>query len=179
MAGLFSSVEDLVALLERPKHLIFPCSWAMPGKHGQRGLKLKVSLKDEIAALAGIALEIRCQDEGFHLPSSVVMMAEFQRKPRAMARIDINGSRHENRHAVCGNLQFVDAGATHFHDTMLHSNVPIEELFDGLWDLPVARPIYDMPEDFSGAMEKCGELLHIGNLREVEEPQWQPRRLPF
>jgi hypothetical protein len=36
-----------------------------------------------------------------------------------------------------------------------------------------------MPEDFSKAMEKCGELLHIGNLMEIEEPQWQPRQFPF
>ena len=36
-----------------------------------------------------------------------------------------------------------------------------------------------MPGAYSEAMEKCGELLHIENLGEIEEPQWQPRRFPF
>lgn len=94
-----------------------------------------------------------------------------------MARIDINGSRHENRHVICGDWHLMDAGGTHFHDTLLHSGLEIEKLFNGIWDLPVARPIGDMPKDFSGAMEKCGELLHIENLNEIEEPQWQPKRL--
>ncbi len=153
--------------------------WLPPGKHGQRGLKMKTSLRDESAALRGITLEIGCSTEGFDLPVSVVLMAEFKNKPRAMARIDLNGQRHENRLSICGEWQFQDAGRTHFHDTRQHLGIPIEQLFSGNWDLPVAQPIGDMPKDFSKAMEKCGELLHIENLDEVEEPQWQPRRFPF
>lgn len=55
----------------------------------------------------------------------------------------------------------------------------IEELFFSGWDLPVARPIDEMPEDFTGAMVKCGRLLNIDNLTEIEEPQWQPKRFPL
>lgn len=120
-----------------------------------------------------------CSPEGFSLPLYVVLLAELKRKAHAIARIDINGQRHENRLAVCGEMQFADAGCTHFHDTKLHIGIPIEQLFSGNWDLPIARPIGDMPKDFCKAMEKCGELLHIENLKEVEEPQWQPRRVPF
>jgi len=172
-------VEDLVRVLERPKRLITPCSWVMPGKYGQRSLRLKATLRDETAAIRGVSLEIGCNIEGFDLPIRVVLLAEVKNKPRAMARIDINGSRHENLYAICGDAQFSDAGQTHFHDTWLHRGLTIEQLFNGDWDLPVARQIDDMPRKFSEAMEKCGELLHIGNLSEIEEPQWQPKRFPF
>lgn len=107
-------------------------------------------------------------------------MADITGKPKAMARIDINGSRHENTKAVCGEWRGSDAGRTHFHDTRLHSAIPITDLFNGKYgDLPVARPINDMPSEFFKAMEKCGELLHIENLGEVEEPKWQPRQFPL
>lgn len=106
-------------------------------------------------------------------------MAEIDQKPRAMARIDINGSRHVNRHAICQEWLNCDAGRTHFHDTQLHLGMSIEELFFSGWDLPVARPIDDMPEDFTEAMAECGKLLNIDNLTEIEEPQWQPRRFPL
>jgi len=179
LAELFSSVEDLVAVLERPKRLIIPCFWVKPGKNGLRGLRLRASLQDEAAAIRGVSIEIGCNIEGFDLPVRVVLLAEVKNKPRAMARIDINGSRHENLKAICGDLQFLDAGLTHFHDPRLHRGLTIEQLFNGDWDLPVARQIDDMPEKFPEAMEKCGELLHIENLREIEEPQWQPKLLPF
>lgn len=179
MTELFSSVKDLVAVLERPKRMINLGPWLPPQKGGQRGVKLKSSLQVASAALPGITIEIGCNIEGFELPSRVVLMAEIDRGARPMARIDINGSRHENPHAICGEWQHIDAGKTHFHDTRLHVTLTIEELFNGIWDLPVARPIPDMPTDFAKAMEKCGELLHIENLGEIEEPQWQPRQFPF
>ena len=179
MVELFSSVDDLVAVLLRPKRLIAPSTWISPGKPGQRGFKLRASLGDGASALRGVGLEIGCHVESFRLPAHITLLAEFKSRARAMARIDIKGSPHENRHAVCRSWQFVSAGRTHFHDTALHVALTIEQLFSGDWDLPVARPIDDMPEDFSGAMERCGELLHIENLREVEEPQWQPQQLLF
>jgi hypothetical protein len=110
----------------------------------------------------------------------LALLAEFKGKPCAFARIDINGQQHINRHAICGDLQFEDAGGTHFHDTLLHCDLDIDQLFGpDFANLPVARPISDMPSDFSKAMEKCGEMLHIENLTEIEEPQWQPRQFSF
>ncbi len=179
MSEFFTSLKDLIAVLERPKHLVNR-SWITPEKPGERGFKIKSALNADSATLAGVSVEIRCQSEGFELPSTVVLMAEINTKPRAIARIDINGSLHENLKAVCGDWQNKPAGRTHFHDTRLHRLIPLEELFDGTHgDLPVARPIDDMPSEFSKAMEKCGKLLHIEDLGEVEEPQWQPRQLPF
>jgi hypothetical protein len=157
-----------------------PCKWVEPEKSGQRGLKLKSSLQSQSAALRGVTLEVGCHNESFELPSRVVLMVEFKGRSHAMARIDINGSRHENPKAICGEWQHVDAGLTHFHDTRLHRDIPIAEMFSDKYpNLPVARPINDMPNDFSKAMEKCGELLHIENLGEIEEPQWQPRQFLF
>jgi hypothetical protein len=148
-------------------------------KHGQRQLRITASLWDGVAALQGVTLRFACSSEGFDLPTHISLLVEYRGKPRAAARIDINGGPHPNSHAVCQDLQFLDAGKTHFHDTRLHLGIPIDRLFSGEWDLPVARPISDMPQDFSKAMEKCGELLHIGNMTEIEEPQWQPRQFPF
>lgn len=180
MAQLFSSVEDLIAVLERRKRLLFVSSWVAPSANGQRRLSFRGPLGEKSAALQGISLQIACDAEGFSLPTSVVLLAEINRKPRAIARIDINGTRHQNKLKICGDWQHLDAGHTHFHDTRLHRDIPIDEMFSDKYpDLPVARPISDMPEDFSKAMEKCGELLHIENLGEIEEPQWQPRQFPF
>lgn len=180
MAELFCSIEDLISVLERPKFLVTPCLWLSPNpKSGERVLTIKGSLSDGTATILGVSLRAKCSPEGFSWPSSILLTADYKGKPRVMARVDINGLRHQNRHAVCGNLQHVDAGTTHFHDTRLHRAIPIDELFSEIWNLPVASPIGDMPEDFSQAMEKCGELLHIDNLTMIEEPQWQPRQFHF
>jgi hypothetical protein len=178
---LFGSTSDLIHALERPKLLVLPCTLLPPNpKHGQRQLTLRASLSDGVATIQGVSLRAGCTLEGFDLPFHVTLLAEFGGKPRAFARIDINGQRHENRLAVCESMQFMDAGRTHFHDTRLHSSVEIGVLFGGnVGDLPVARPLGDMPNKFSEVMEKCGELLHIVNLTEIEEPQWQPRQFPF
>lgn len=129
--------------------------------------------------MQGVSLRIGCSPEGAELPLHLSLLAEYGRKPHAFARIDLNGSRHPNAHAVCGSMQFVDAGKTHFHDTRLHLGMPIDKLFNSDWDLPIAQPIGDIPDNFLKLMEKCGEMLHIENLTEVEEPQWQPRQFPF
>lgn len=179
MARLFATVDDLIAILEQPKRLI-NLTWTTSEISGQRGFKLKSALLSGSAALKGVSLEIGCATEGFDLPSRVVLMAEIDNKTRAIARVDINGSLHPNSRAVCGDLQHIDAGRTHFHDTRLHRKLTIDQLFhDTRWDLPVAQPISNMPKEFSRAMEKSGELLHIINLGEVEEPQWQPKQFLF
>ena len=179
MPVLFSSISDLVALLERPKWLAGKGAWVTPNGNGRRGLRLKLSLTDGGAILQGVSVVVDCHCEGPDLPMSVVLLAEIGAKPRAAARIDLNGSPHTNRHALSGELMFVDAGPNHFHDTRLHLQFSMEQLCKDGVDLPVARPIGDMPEVFSAVMEKCGQMLHIENLREIEEPLWQPRRFPF
>lgn len=181
MAELFRSTEDLIAVLERRKFLVTPCRWLAPDpKHGQRQLTLRGSLSDGNVTLQGVGLRIVCSQESLSLPISIVLIVQFKSKQRAIARIDMNSQRHENRHAVCGDLQFLDAGNTHFHDTVLHRQITIDRLFSGeVGDLPIARPLSNMPEEFSKVMEKCGELLHIDNLTEIEEPQWQRRQFPF
>ena len=158
-----------------------PTVWVPPRtSFGQRLLTLRASFWDGKATIQGLGLRALCYPEGIELRMSLVLLAEFDSKSRALARIDINGSRHENRHAVCGTMQFVDAGHTHFHDPLLHSHINIEDLLNHRFgDLPVARPISDMPEEFSKMMEKCGRMLHIENMTEIEEPQWQPRQFLF
>ncbi len=159
MAELFRSTDDLVSALKRPKFVVFPCPWVPPNNaFGQRRLTIRASLSDGTATIQGIGLRVECNPEGFSLPFTIVLTAEYKRKPRAIARIDINAQQHENRLAVCGDLQFQDAGTTHFHDTELHRHIELSKLLDDpLLDLPVARPISDMSKDFSAAMEKCGE----------------------
>jgi hypothetical protein len=180
LAIFFHNIEDLVAILERRKRIIITQSWVEPKTNGNRGFKLQATLSDENSTILGVKFEIGCSSQGFELPSRVVLMAEINGKPRAMARIDINGSRHENTKSICGEWQHKDAGRTHFHDTRLHLGLSIDALFSGdFGDLPVAKPIHDMPEDFSQAMEKCGILLNIENMAEIDEPKWQPRQFLF
>ncbi len=177
MAELFSSVAELITVLKRPKRLVLPCLWTEPQAAGQRKLRLRTALQTQNTAIRGVALEISCSAEGFDLSCSVILMAEILGKLRAIARIDMNGPSHPNTHAYCGSWQHTDAGKTHFHDTSLHSHIPFTDLFDDKRiDLPVAQPINDMPINFSKAMEKCGELMHIENLADIEEPKWQPQQ---
>jgi hypothetical protein len=180
LAELFSTVDDLVAVLERPKRLITLGPWLSPMKGGPRSLKFKASLRDDVATIQGVSLEIRCDPQSFELPIHVVMLASVGGRVHAMARIDLNGDMHVCRYPICGEWMHEEVGGNHFHDTRLHLGIPINDLFSKKYgDLPVARPINDMPKEFSKAMEKCGELLHIENLGEVEEPQWQPRQSLF
>jgi hypothetical protein len=178
LAEIFHSVEDLVAVLERPKRLVSR-DWSVPGKHGQRGLKLRSPLRDDLAAIQGVSLEVGCHPEGFDFPARVVLLAVYGGKQRAIARIDINGLSHVNRHPKSGDLSQLVLGSTHFHDTRLHLGFSINELLDSGLDLPVARPLEGMPQDFSEAMKVCGELLQVADLKDIEEPQWQPRQFPF
>lgn len=180
MAEIFSSVTELITVLERPKRLVLPCLWTEPQTASQRKLRLRATLQTQNAAIRGVTLEIGCYAEGFGLPCSVVLMAQILGKFRAIARIDMNGPSHLNTHAYCEQWQHTDAGKTHFHDTRLHRHIPFTDLFDDKRiDLPVARPINDMPTEFSKAMEKCGELMHIENLADIEEPKWQPQQFPL
>jgi hypothetical protein len=177
---LFQTTDELIAILERPKRIVTPVVWTPPDlRVGQRQLKLKASLVAQEATILGVRIEVSCHAESFDLPSHVVLLVDYGGKPRAMARIDINGSGHPNAFPEAGALFQSDAGPTHFHDTRLHRRIPIRELFTRAWDLPVAMPISDMPTEFQAAMEKCSELLHIENLGEISEPPWQPRQLPF
>jgi hypothetical protein len=177
---LFQTTDELIAILERPKYIVTPVSWILPDStFGERQLRLKASLVVDEAVIQGVRLDVSCHAEGLELRSHVLLLAEYEGRPRAMARIDINGPGHVNKVPEAGDLFQTDAGPTHFHDTRLHRGIPIRDLFTRAWDLPVARPISDMPTEFQAAMEKCGELLHIENLGEISEPPWQPRQLPF
>lgn len=161
--------------------LVTPVKWTQPDRTlGQRHLVLRASLRDDVGTLEGVSLQVACSPEGVQLPIYVVLLAEYRGRPKAIARIDVNGQRHENLNAICGDLQHMDAGPTHFHDPALHTEIDLHSLLGGAHgDLPIARALTDLPDDFPKLMAKCGELLHIGNLTAIEEPQWQPRHFPF
>lgn len=100
-----------------------------------------------------------------------MLAAEHNGKARNFARVDWNGSGHENRSRFCPAEVFLtSAGRSHFHDPQLHRNLTIEELF-GL-NLPSAVALESNPSTFSELMERCARLLHIHNLTDVEEPPW-------
>ena len=122
---------------------------------------------------------MKCSPETLELPFNIALLAEYRGKPRAFARIDVNASDHENRDEVCGVHHLISAGKSHFHDTRLHEHIDINHLFSDCWDLPIATALPHVPDRFQLLMEMCAELLHIENLAEVEEPQWQPRQFPF
>lgn len=127
----------------------------------------------------GITFCIVCQPEFPEEQVAIVLMVEIGLKPRPFARIDWRGQAHENRRVECGDLQYLDAGRTHFHDPRLHRHMTMDQLFSGNLDLPVATKIDPEPNSFQDLTAVASQLLNIHNLPQVPVPPWSPRALPF
>lgn len=127
------------------------------------------------------------QNASFHARCSARMPDELVRlmlltidasgKERCFARVEWRSSPHPNLKAVCGEFRGLSAGRTHYHDPCLHRGLSLDEFF-GVNDLPIAVPIDPEPETYRELLEIAAGLLHIENLRELEEPPWQPLLSP-
>lgn len=163
-------LEDMVAALEAEKRLVATTRW----KPADRKDTLSAGLEIEGVIEEGISFLGRCKPDQPDKDVTFLLMAETTAKPRAFARIDWRGTRHDNTNKrLCGELWGVSAGRTHFHDTRLHLHLDYETLFrTEKVDLPKATEIVPEPSSFRQLCEISGILLNITNLRELPEPSW-------
>lgn len=171
-------IGDLCTILSAEKSLVLTGGWSLDSRTSKRRapeLRLTAAIQMDGIAVRGLSFAARCNSERMDECVSLNLLTEWGLKPRCFARIDWRGGIHQNSHKVCDDLQFTDAGRTHFHDTSLHRHVDIPTLFGSKWDLPIARPISPDPETFRQLLEISSTLMHIVNLKEIADPPWRPR----
>lgn len=155
------------------KELVISSDWASQGREDWLRFRCPIAVDGSINNQISFAAS--CPAERISEQVALILLVEWKGKPRAFARIDWNGTEHDNREPACGDWRFKSAGRTHFHDPILHQHLDIQELFGKAWDLPVATPLASDPSSFAELLEVAGGMLHIVNLKEIPEPPWAPR----
>lgn len=136
-------------------------------------LRMTAALEADGAILQGVTFWANCMAQKPDEKLALMLMAETRLKPRAFARVDWRGPEHQNNEKICGDLRFLNASRTHFHDTVLHQHIEIEEIFSEKYDLPIAVAIQPEPYSFMGLLEIAADLLHIENLTGIQTPSWE------
>jgi hypothetical protein len=167
------TLDDLCSVLEAPKRLVAVRDW----KRVHAQLRLGAALELDGVVAAGISFLVTVQAEYPDENVTLLLQAEIKQKPCPFARIDWRGGPHPNLRPQCGEMRFIDAGRTHFHNTALHRHIDFDELFLGKLNLPVASAIEPEPADWQELLALSSALLHIENLTETPTPPWQPRSL--
>lgn len=139
---------------------------------------MAASLENNEGLIQNVSFNARCSAR---MPDELVRLMlltiDTTGKERCFARVEWRSSPHDNLKAVCGDLQGVSAGRSHYHDPCLHRHLSLEQFFGGD-DLPIAVSLDPQPETYRELLEIAARLLHIENLREIEEPPWQPLLSP-
>ena len=126
--------------------------------------------------MRGIDLYLKCFEDRPDELISVGLTIETSIGPKCFARVDWRGTSHPNTHQLCGYLQFVDAGRTHFHNPDLcpPNDDPMAHIRE---NLPIAVAIEPAPQNLEALLHRCASILNVTNLAEATPPQWQPRTL--
>jgi hypothetical protein len=164
------SSSDVFDLLRQRKKVALGTSWVTT-RNGS--LEFRAALTDGQIALEGVSLFMNCLKVRPDEQVTVGLTIEGARKPYCCARVDWREiTSHPNANALCGDLQFVDAGRTHFHNPEL---IPNDERFiEHLKaNLPIAVAINTPIRSFSDLVDCCKRLLNIENLEEIPSPPWQ------
>lgn len=173
------STADLIDALTAHKRTVRPHRWVeyFATREKVRNTANQFQLVSQLTSQGvGLAATLRIQCP-MHTPNErvgVMLHTQHKGKSRCFARVDWNGSTHENRLRVCGPHRFLNAGPTHFHDPRLLGDAELGEVLDPNLNLPVATPLDRAPRTFKELMVICSDLLHIEGLDEIEEPQWNP-----
>jgi hypothetical protein len=165
--------SDLVDALNAQKSIL--------GNPGWQQMQHKSEL---VASLEGtefneLTLRIRIKPTDFENAIAAMLEITSDGKARNIARFDWRGNEHGNHLKVCGELQYQDAGPTHFHDPRGLPNVSLDQFFKDFSRLPVAVVVSPEPDNFTNFLEKAGELLHIKGMEGLPKPSWQQSLLPL
>ena len=162
---------DISHLLEISKTVIPTSGWR--DAHRSGALELRSSLISDGTTILGAELCLRCLRSRPDERVSLLILMETGAGPRCIARIDWRASvPHINLSPLCGDLQFSDAGTTHFHNPGLYEGIenPLDFIMQ---NLPLAASIDPPPEDFSSLLDRSAIMLNITNLSQLAAPPWQ------
>jgi hypothetical protein len=125
--------------------------------------------------LRGLALYLQCIRDLPDEQVSIGLTVETSIGPKCFARVDWRAvSGHPNAHGLCGSLQFIDAGRTHFHNPELCTTT--DNVMDHIREnLPIAAAIERPPKNFEALVQRCASILRVVNLTEAPTPTWQLR----
>lgn len=125
--------------------------------------------------MQGVALYLRCIQHLRDEQVSVGLTIETSIGPKCFARVDWRAAGgHPNVSVLCGALQLIEAGRTHFHNPALCE--PTDNPMDHIREnLPVAAAIEQPPKKIEALLERCASILHVTNLTEAPIPPWQFR----
>ena len=126
--------------------------------------------------MRGIGLYLKCFEDRPDEFVSVGLTIETSVGPKCFARIDWRGTGHPNTHQLCGDLQFIDAGRTHFHNPDLcpPDDDPMAHIRE---NLPIAAAIEPAPRNLEALLDRCASILNVTNLAEATLPRWQSHTL--
>lgn len=126
--------------------------------------------------MRGVTLFLKCYEDRPDEMVSIGLTIETSIGPKCFARIDWRGTCHLNTHHLCGDLQFINAGRTHFHNPELCplGDDPMAHIRE---NLPVAAAIEPSPQNLEALLDRCANILNVTNLNEVVPPRWQPSAL--
>lgn len=123
-----------------------------------------------------VGLYLKCFEDRPDEMVSIGLTIETSIGPKCFARVDWRGTNHPNTHHLCGDLQFIDAGQTHFHNPALcpPGDDPMAHIRE---NLPIAVAIEARPPNFEALLDRCASILNVTNLTKATPPQWQSRIL--
>lgn len=141
-----------------------------------RAVEIRSALQSGNIVMRGVGLFLKCFEDRPDESVSVGLTIETSIGPKCFARIDWRGGSHPNTHILCDDLQFIDAGRTHFHNPELcpPDDDPMAHIRE---NLPIAAAIEPAPRNFEALLDRCASILNVTNLAEATPPRWQSRTL--
>jgi len=166
--------EELKRVLQVKKEAVTLGPWRSTSR--ERAVEIRSALLAGNIVMRGIGLYLKCFEDRPDEMVSIGLTIETSIGPKCFARVDWRGTSHPNTHRLCGDLQFVDAGRTHFHNPALCS--PGDDPMDHIQEnLPIAVAIESRLLNFEALLDRCASILNVTNLAEVTPPKWQSRIL--
>jgi hypothetical protein len=166
--------EELKRVLQSKKAAVTLGPWRPTSR--ARAVEIRSALRAGNIVMQGVGLYLKCFEDRPDEMVSIGLTIETSIGPKCFARVDWRGTNHPNTHHLCGDLQFIDAGQTHFHNPALcpPGDDPMAHIRE---NLPIAVAIEARPPNFEALLDRCASILNVTNLTKATPPQWQSRIL--
>ncbi len=169
--------EELRQVLQAEKAVVMLGPWRPTSRtqatNRLRAMEIRSPLQADNIVIRGAGLYLKCFEDRPDEQVSIGLTIETSTGPKCFARVDWRAtSGHPNAHRLCGDLQHVDAGRTHFHNPDLCplDDDPMDHIRA---NLPIAVAIEPAPRNFEALLDRCANILNVTNLTEVTPPRWQ------
>ena len=168
----FPSKSDVITSLSSPK-LVVSTGWRQTPR--QNSLRIMCGLTEQNGtSMKGLTFSMTANANRPDECVTAVLLIETPNRPMCCARFDWRGSPHPNASSLCGDMQYIPAGRSHWHDPALYpDDATLEKAM--MQNLPAAVSSEPEPSDFSDLLTRCARLFRIENLTDLQVPPWQSR----